>query len=778
MQIKRAFQFAITITLIPLFLLPPVAAAVENLDEMVLRKSRQTTNTFYSGESTSSPYVWNPMTMMYYDVTTGAELWKFTNFGPTNYGPALGPVSVVSQTINGYDWSGDGKYIVFSFLQNRSNPPAGIYTNAYGNVDGKNPYMVTNSDFSRLRPMSGAAARSSNHSDLAWDQSSPSTFWQFGNTDLGNTGVARDKLYRCILGDSSITCTEKLHFNTGTALTLQNSLISPDGKKGLVRPDNLPWTTLYAVSLGDTATIDNGGHGFALNQPHDTTYWGDTIATWYKWHSGTAWLVKPEQPTSDYYFYELPDGDIGSATIWMCKLTGTSADGGCNHIVDHTAPYNFGELIPMMATVAGATHNPWNNTYWGHPFQDRWGHYIAYGNYNAYTAEIEDTYTHKVYSTNYGMGSVIAAGLWTWTDWVVFQKSAATGNDWTNVNMWMGHYAKTSPPFVVYYPHAYYNNNGIWSGYSYGGGGAESPDGSKITWSSSFLKYDTYVAGNTAPSHDRDGDLYTAVVYYPYPPEIYSTSAAGGTVTVRFDWGTNSGTWRGYTQRKWPSEKTGSLLPPRETSKFRLWRSANKSSWTPIKTVDANIWTKYNFVNGGYKGGQTSYWDITDTPGNGTFYYGVTAIENSGLESHKLSNIYSITVTGGSGTGAQGIAYPSSPGRSSNFYTSAPFPPQRLAVTYKGSPATANGQYTIEWTEPATTTLVRHYNIYALDGVNPTAIQQRRVASISRNSCSGGSCSWVDWLGNTGGTTKYGVTSVDTLGNESPIKVLGVTSNR
>jgi hypothetical protein len=327
---------------------------------------------------------------------------------------------------------------------------------------------------------------------------------------------------------------------------------------------------------------------------------------------------------------------------------------------------------------------------------------------------------------------------------------------------------------VVYYPHCFYNGGGQWTSYNSGGGGSESPDGTKLIGGSSFLKYDTYGI-NGSKNHDGDADLYYAIAYYPYPPEIYSTSAAGGTVTVRFDWGTNSGTWRGYTQRKWPSEKAGSLLPPRETSKFRLWRSANKSTWTPVKTVDANIWTKYNFVNGGYKGGQTSYWDITDTPGNGTFYYGVTAIENSGLESHKLSNIYSITVTGGSGTGAQGIAYPSNPGRSSNFYASAPLPPQRLAFTHKASPATANGQYTIEWTEPSTTALVRHYNIYALDGVNPTAIQQRRVASISRNSCSGGSCSWVDWLGNTGGTTKYGVTSVDTLGNESPIKVLGST---
>lgn len=465
MQIKRAFQFAITITLILLFLLPLVSAAVENLDEMVLRKSRQTTNTWYSGESATSPYLWNPQSFMYYDVTTGAEVWKYTNMGPIIYNAPVGPAFVAGGGENGYDWSGDGKYLIWQFLQERTK---GIFTNAYGNRDGKKPWMVYNSDLSRLRPMAGAAARSSTHSYVAWDPSSASNFWQFGNTDLGNTGVETDKLYRCVLGDSSITCTEKFHFNTGTALILQNSLISPDGKKGLVRPDAYPFTKLYAVSLGDIVTIDNGGRGFALNQPHDTTYWGDTVTTWDSWHSNTAMLFHLEYPTNDYYFYELPvqSGVASSATVWLCKLTGTATDGGCRHIVDHTPPFttsSFGELIPMMATVSGAVHNPWTNTYWGHPWFDRWGHYVAYGNYNGSTGEVEDTYTHTVYSTNYGMGNVNATSLWAFTDWIPFSKAQDSNNNWTNVNLWMGHYAKAQAPYVVYYPHCFYNggDNGL-----------------------------------------------------------------------------------------------------------------------------------------------------------------------------------------------------------------------------------------------------------------------------------------------------------------------------
>ena len=41
------------------------------------------------------------------------------------------------------------------------------------------------------------------------------------------------------------------------------------------------------------------------------------------------------------------------------------------------------------------------------------------------------------------------------------------------------------------------------------------------------------------------------------------------------------------------------------------------------------------------------------------------------------------------------------------------------------------------------------------------------IASIPKGYCSAGRCGWVDWLGDTDGTTKYVVAAVDTQGNIS-----------
>jgi hypothetical protein len=290
-------------------------------------------------------------------------------------------------------------------------------------------------------------------------------------------------------------------------------------------------------------------------------------------------------------------------------------------------------------------------------------------------------------------------------------------------------------------------------------GPSQSPDGTKVLFPDSFLNNDT------AKTY-----LTYVVAYYPYPPQITATTATGGTVTVRGDWGTNSGTWRGYTQRKWVDESTGTYLPPREINKWRLWRSPDKTTWTPITTVTANTWDRYNFKTGVWTG--NTYWDLTDAPGNGTWYYALTSIETSGLESRALGNIFAITVSGGSGTGAQDTAYPASPGGKSNFYTTAPSSPQTLTVTHKKTPATADGQYTLDVSfTPADTD--KHINVYALDNTNPTAVQQRRIASIAAGYFASGSGSWVDWLGKADGSTKYGITKVDTQGNESTIKLFG-----
>lgn len=75
----------------------------------------------------------------------------------------------------------------------------------------------------------------------------------------------------------------------------------------------------------------------------------------------------------------------------------------------------------------------------------------------------------------------------------------------------------------------------------------------------------------------------------------------------------------------------------------------------------------------------------------------------------------------------------------------------------------------ISWNAPANGDNVRYYNIYAQDGSEPSAIQQRRIASIPAtfDYDQDGAFTYVDWLGNQDGSTQYKVTAVDYQGNES-----------
>jgi hypothetical protein len=205
---------------------------------------------------------------------------------------------------------------------------------------------------------------------------------------------------------------------------------------------------------------------------------------------------------------------------------------------------------------------------------------------------------------------------------------------------------------------------------------------------------------------------------------------------------------RGYTQRGWPDEATDNPPPPRETKLFRLWRSADGTSWEPISTVNAEIFERYDFASGDWTG--NSYWEITDTPGAGTFYYAVTAQEWSGLESRTLSNVYSTA-------GAQTAVYPSDPKGVKPFYLKPPSAPS-ISI----SKLSTSGQYKIQW-EAVNNPLVRYYNIYySNSGTSPKMQQQYRIASIPAQITE-----YVDWLADKNNEEKYLVTSVDSQGNES-----------
>lgn len=121
----------------------------------------------------------------------------------------------------------------------------------------------------------------------------------------------------------------------------------------------------------------------------------------------------------------------------------------------------------------------------------------------------------------------------------------------------------------------------------------------------------------------------------------------------------------------------------------------------------------------------------------------------------------------------QQSTYPANPGGKSVFYTAAPAAPSAFTYAHQLAPATTAGQYTLTWTEPSDTSMVRYYNIYAKDGSAPTAVQQARIASVPK-----GTVKYIDWAGNPDGSTQYIITSVDYQGNESESSVLGSASDK
>ena len=419
--------------------------------------------------------------------------------------------------------------------------------------------------------------------------------------------------------------------------------------------------------------------------------------------------------------------------------------------------------------TGGPPHVPWkfggDGHWWGHPGFDRWGRTVTFNDSNAYSAAPDGTnslQTGGIVTWDYVNRKLeaqpdVPAGTNpqsltpltqhtasyvdhnAWSDYVAFgycyagrppetfeirtaeyNKTAFNGNDYRAVSR---HYGNTNGATS-------YSTSLVCRV-------AQSPDGTKISHTLNFL----------TDSPDSSDIAYT-VAYTPHPPEVTSVTNNSGTYTVRFDWRTDQEVSRGYTQRGWPDEATDDPPPPRETKLFRLWRSPNGTNeWTPVGTVNANIFSRYNFSTGDWTG--TKYWEITDTPGAGTWHYAVTAQEHSGLESRTLSNVFSTA-------GVQTAAYPSDPKGKKPFYTNSPRWP-----IYKETKLSTPGQYRLEWAEPDNP-LIRYYNIYYSTDSIPKALRKNRIASVPK-----GTKVYVDWLANPNIDGHYLVTSVDSQGNES-----------
>lgn len=815
----KQLRLLILIYIVSVLVLQPSAFAVEkprtvhNLDEVMARKARYATATFSPNESAVSPYFWQPETLCYTDNSTGSEVWRMT------YKPLS--MDVYSKEYSTQAWSGDGGKIGF-----RSTSSYRVPTNQQKDITA-NARWTMDADGSKLRIAYNAG---SSVEFLNWLHTERSAFiYPSDEAGLNsaykdtlfkvvvdqNNGCSKSILADSITGNSSkLTCIIKDPITSDDSLIVLQSYSVSDW--GGDYPINC--TKLFFVDLATNATRESWGAYREIGPIADPMF-NLAPSCEIGFRSSSSALLNGENPLFFAHYGEYGCGPIQG--YFAMELNGTAADGGpawSDWDGDSYGDDQIRAWTDNAASTGNLPHNDYDNGYIGHPAFDRWGHYVLGDsshdcNHQIYPVTDPVTYVrtgdkgcpgHVILDLHNNLANppwynstngnylahidyISGHNSWTgWSDYPVgtlgytnliignhYQKTGVAGKDnyrapdeivdvaldlfgentgtsattITDANRnWVDNALagkmlrnlRTNRESVITSNNATSATWGLsdsWlpgdeyrvahgSDYSALPRPAQSPDGTKVAFST--VMFNSGYFEDATPANDGSyASISYAVAAYPHPPEITQVTSSGGTHTVRFDWRLDQANPRGYTTRGWPNEDTDNPPPPRETKEFRLWRSANGSSgWEPVAAVNAAIFEKYNFKTGEWTG--NPYWEVSDTPGAGTWYYAVTSAEWSGLESRTLSNIYS-------SAGTQAAAYPSNPKGKSNFCT-----------TYQPG-------------------IKRYYNIYAKDGSSPTATQSMRIASIPVAA----EKEYIDWLGDqTGTTTQYLVTPVDSQGNE------------
>lgn len=702
-------------------------AAIHDLDETMARKSRHTTATFYSGE-TAPYYQWQPETLHYTDTTTGKEAWRlaFTPAGSMYVGKEHGLDGV---------WNANGAKLGLK------NVPS---TRPSAPVDSGYDWIV-NSDGSKPRKSTaGARMQNGSYGGFGWAQTDPAALYKF-RRETANGMYWGDQLWKYTVDDENGIGTSALIKDLGNDFNLdviKNGVTGNDkyfvgfSDKQLCPdcPNQSVATTSYLYWIDLTTGEVAKSWGVARGCGPAADPYGDHVpAAELTAHAGALWALGPN---ADSVVIQYSTG----GNFWQLARDGHHTDGGPAWEDWDGNSFGVNEDIKIVSDGLGTPDNPYGNPYWGHPVFDKWGTKGVVGDYtdtNKGTRIIE-----RASNWNSRPGRVANAGMFdnghhnwaAWSDWVVANQ---VGGDLIYTNVYT---ATDSNPVAV----ADVKRPPMSVQYMALPRPVQSPDGTKVVFHTVMFHSDY--------DGDADDDDYiatsVAVAYYPHPPEIASVTHNSGTYTVRFDWRTDQATSRGYTQRGWPDEATDDPPPPRETKLFRLWRSSNGTDgWVPVGTVNAEIFSRYNFATGDWIGNK--YWEINDTPGAGAWHYAVTAQEHSGLESRTLSNVFSTA-------GTQTAAYPSDPKGAKKFHAVDPQWP-----TPKVTKLSTPGQYRLEWEEP-NDPLIRYYNIYYSTSPIPKALQNQRIASVPR-----GTKTYVDWLAHPSVDGYYLITSVDTQGNES-----------
>ena len=630
--------------------------------------------------------------------------------------------------------SADGKYISAAGSMSTE-----AHESTYWQKDSDGIWFISLLSGANLRPLVNVPSRSiSGNGYFSWDPTSPDDYYCAGTGLPGDPDLPTTTLYKVTVSDLSETyeiVVDNLPALAPKGIFGAKKAIAGDGStillKGKLANDVI---SFVPVQLKPTPSV-LVANGYPITRPWDN-WWGNLVDYNGEYHdqyiAGTG---------SDMRLFFLPEGPIGTKAILSMTLTGTAADGGPNVEESQDPPYGWGGEFKYINTIRTNNESPgfceegyrdpWccsgEDTcanYFSHYTPDRWGKYIIYSN----TGDSGGTNT-AIWNNNINdheieaFSGVAGSQHHDWHAWSDWSTSSSSPLVYASQMILIQNYKDIGSQVAISSAHIEFIK------YNALARPTQSPDGTKVFWHSTFLNPDTGISP----------DLFYTVAYYPYAPEITSSSANGGTATIRFDWQNtfSDPNPRTYTTRGWPSETTDDRPIPRETKEYRLWRSTDKVDWEPISKIAANHFDRFDFTNGGFKAGQDSFWEISDTPGDGTFYYAITSLEHSGLESRTLSNVFSITIASGSGTGVEDVAYPEDPGGNAN-----------ITSVYNAK-------------------CKRYEDIFVENAETPTAIQQNKIASIPIGSVT----EYIDWAGNPNGFDRHSATEVDTQGHTKSLPV-------
>ena len=329
------------------------AFALENLDEM---ESRETTrrggNTFYSGDSGSPSYYFQPMTLRYVDVTTGNEVWRMTNTANlfAGFSEEYGHQS---------SWSADGKRLALAIDLGCS----AWSRNESGRLEAVWYTML--SDGSKLRCAEDYTTRDWRHREyFGWSPVEPDVAYQTGSLGREDETTDDQYLYKATIADGDITLSQWIDFGDSTDRHIHKGFTG-DGRKTIV-PDWKMQGTITAVTI-----LPEGSKGVDASWEYDggdrdwDTHWGDTVAdgseaSMHNYRIGG-------NATIGYWVFSMQDGQH---TWWRMRLTGSGSDGGPTHTQDTTSPYTWftgnasqTEMQPLGCHEwsGGSGNDPWDD---------------------------------------------------------------------------------------------------------------------------------------------------------------------------------------------------------------------------------------------------------------------------------------------------------------------------------------------------------------------------------------------------------------------------------